>query len=144
MSLPDQLESKLSHSHIPALDGLRAVAVFMVIFAHFGFELVPGAHGVMIFFVLSGFLITWLLLKEIERCGTVSLADTAYREKGTRRVSGYPATGRRHLIHNPSCNALSLLDRAAVLEAQIHFTEQTGLRSRFTIVDAERTRSYSG
>lgn len=51
------------------------MAVFLVIFYHFGFELVPGAHGVMIFFVLSGFLITWLLIKENERDGDVSLTN---------------------------------------------------------------------
>lgn len=87
MSLPAQLESKLSHSHIPALDGLRAVAVFLVIVAHFGFERVPGAHGVMIFFVLSGFLITWLLLKEHDRYGTISLA--AFYKRRTLRI--FPA-----------------------------------------------------
>jgi peptidoglycan/LPS O-acetylase OafA/YrhL len=56
MSLSVELELKLRNSHIPALDGLRASAVFLVIVAHFGFVMVPGAHGVMIFFVLSGFL----------------------------------------------------------------------------------------
>lgn len=86
-SLPSLLESKLSHSHIPALDGLRAVAVFFVIISHFGFEMVPGAHGVMIFFVLSGFLITWLLLKENERHGTISLA--AFYKRRTLRI--FPA-----------------------------------------------------
>ncbi len=73
MNQPAELHSRLSASHLPALDGLRAVAVFLVIFYHFGFERVPGAHGVMIFFVLSGFLITWLLLKENERDGNISL-----------------------------------------------------------------------
>lgn len=87
MSLPSQLESKLGHSHIPALDGLRAVAVFLVILSHFGLEFMPGAHGVMIFFVLSGFLITWLLLKENERYGTVSL--TAFYKRRTLRI--FPA-----------------------------------------------------
>lgn len=43
----------------------------------------PGAHGVMIFFVLSGFLITWLLLKENERAGTISLAGF-YRRRVLR------------------------------------------------------------
>src|ERR1700730_4181433 len=83
MPLPANLELKLSTSHIPALDGLRAVAVYLVIISHFGFEMVPGAHGVMIFFVLSGFLITWLLLKENERYGKVSLADF-YRRRTLR------------------------------------------------------------
>src|SRR5262252_264954 len=67
------LKSKLSLSHIPALDGIRAIAVFLVIFYHFGFLWVPGGLGVVIFFVLSGFLITWLLLKENEKYGDVSL-----------------------------------------------------------------------
>lgn len=87
MSLPANLESKLSHSHIPALDGLRAVAVFLVIISHFGFVMVPGAHGVMIFFVLSGFLITWLLLKEDERYGTISLSG--FYKRRTLRI--FPA-----------------------------------------------------
>jgi peptidoglycan/LPS O-acetylase OafA/YrhL len=86
-SLPSHLESKLRQSHLPALDGLRAVAVFLVIFGHFGFEMIPGLHGVMIFFVLSGFLITWLLLKENERTGTVSL--TAFYKRRTLRI--FPA-----------------------------------------------------
>ena len=87
MPLPASLESKLTTSHIPALDGLRAIAVFLVITGHFGFVMVPGGHGVMIFFVLSGFLITWLLLKENERFGTISLA--AFYKRRTLRI--FPA-----------------------------------------------------
>ena len=64
----------LRQSHLPALDGLRAVAVFLVIFYHAGLPF-PGGLGVLIFFVLSGFLITWLLLKEADRNGTVSLLN---------------------------------------------------------------------
>ncbi|HMB27009.1 MAG TPA: acyltransferase, partial [Blastocatellia bacterium] len=67
------LQSKLSLSHIPALDGIRAIAVFLVIFYHFGFAWAPGGLGVTMFFVLSGFLITWLLLKENGKYGDVSL-----------------------------------------------------------------------
>lgn len=68
------LHAKLHRTHIPALDGLRAIAVFLVIFYHFGFSSVPGGRGVTAFFVLSGFLITWLLLKENEQTGTISLS----------------------------------------------------------------------
>src|SRR2546430_5646939 len=60
-------------THLPALDGLRAVAVFTVIVYHFGIAAVPGDLGVSAFFVLSGFLITWLLLREYAADGTVSL-----------------------------------------------------------------------
>lgn len=54
------------------LDGLRAVAVFLVIFYHAGLPS-PGGLGVLMFFVISGFLITWLLLKENAKRRDVSL-----------------------------------------------------------------------
>jgi peptidoglycan/LPS O-acetylase OafA/YrhL len=73
MSNFELLNQKLSASHLPALNGIRFIAVFLVIFYHAGFESVPSGHGVMLFFVLSGFLITWLLLKENETYGTISL-----------------------------------------------------------------------
>lgn len=61
-------------SHLPALDGLRAVAVFTVVAAHSNSPLrVPGDLGVSAFFVLSGFLITRLLLREREKTGEVSI-----------------------------------------------------------------------
>ncbi|MEO6655642.1 MAG: acyltransferase [Pyrinomonadaceae bacterium] len=69
----EQLHQRISSTHLPALDGLRFVAVFLVIVYHLGFENVPGGNGVMLFFVLSGFLITWLMLKENEATGTISL-----------------------------------------------------------------------
>lgn len=70
---------------IPGLDGLRAIAVVMVVwhnygplpgFARFGSvaSLRAGYVGVTLFFVLSGFLISHLLLVEWERTGTVRLA----------------------------------------------------------------------
>lgn len=59
---------------IPALDGIRAVAVALVFLAHSGLErIVPGGLGVTIFFVLSGYLITTLMRVEHERCGTLAL-----------------------------------------------------------------------
>jgi peptidoglycan/LPS O-acetylase OafA/YrhL len=73
------LQDRLNQPSIPALDGVRAVAVFLVILYHFGFSRVPGGHGVMLFFVLSGFLITWLLLKENDKTGTISLKGFYWR-----------------------------------------------------------------
>jgi peptidoglycan/LPS O-acetylase OafA/YrhL len=67
------LAALLEGSHLPALDGLRAIAVFTVIAFHSGVVPVPGDLGVSGFFVLSGFLITWLLLKEMQASGTISL-----------------------------------------------------------------------
>jgi peptidoglycan/LPS O-acetylase OafA/YrhL len=56
------------------LDGLRAIAVTLVIIYHLGSGILPGGFiGVDVFFVISGFLITALLLRERERTGSVHL-----------------------------------------------------------------------
>jgi peptidoglycan/LPS O-acetylase OafA/YrhL len=60
---------------IPALDGIRAVAIGLVLVEHGGIPGVPGGFlGVDVFFVLSGFLITSLLLDELGRRGRIALA----------------------------------------------------------------------
>jgi peptidoglycan/LPS O-acetylase OafA/YrhL len=62
--------------HLPALDGLRAVAVIAVIAYHAELGWAPGGFlGVELFFVVSGFLITSLLLAEVEARGTIDLRD---------------------------------------------------------------------
>jgi peptidoglycan/LPS O-acetylase OafA/YrhL len=58
--------------HIPALDGLRGVAIVGVLVFHTG-HLSGGFLGVDLFFALSGYLITDLLLREVAATGTVSL-----------------------------------------------------------------------
>jgi peptidoglycan/LPS O-acetylase OafA/YrhL len=68
---------------IPSLDGLRALSIVLVIIAHFAgtahlpksFEPIEhlGNYGVRFFFVISGFLITTLLLKEYAKTKSVSL-----------------------------------------------------------------------
>nr|WP_194946022.1 acyltransferase family protein [Mycolicibacterium malmesburyense] len=61
---------------IPALDGIRAVAVALVLADHGGIPGVDGGFlGVDVFFVLSGFLITSLLLDEHARTGRIRLRD---------------------------------------------------------------------
>src|SRR4051812_8790504 len=58
----------------PPLDGLRAVAILAVIGFHYGPTKVGGGYlGVDVFFVLSGFLITALLVQERENKGGISL-----------------------------------------------------------------------
>ncbi|GIG59469.1 acyltransferase [Longispora fulva] len=68
----------LAMRRFPALDGLRAVAALMVVFFHFGgtrWGFLSGWSGVHVFFVLSGFLITTLLLREQDRAGKISLRN---------------------------------------------------------------------
>lgn len=74
-----------SSSRLSALDGIRGVAILMVVALHVGYILHPpgqglprtyvpgGFAGVDVFFVLSGFLITTLLLQEKRRTGELSL-----------------------------------------------------------------------
>jgi peptidoglycan/LPS O-acetylase OafA/YrhL len=59
----------------PDVEGLRAVAVACVLLYHAGIPFAGGGYvGVDVFFVISGYLITGLLLRELEKTGTVSLA----------------------------------------------------------------------
>ena len=61
-------------SYIPSLDGIRALSVLAVIVYHANKLWLPGGFlGVEVFFVISGYLITLLLLAESEKSGTVSL-----------------------------------------------------------------------
>ena len=63
-----------SLAHQPALDGIRALAIAMVLCFHAGFGWMQGGYfGVSMFFTLSGFLITMLLLTEFRSSATVSL-----------------------------------------------------------------------
>jgi peptidoglycan/LPS O-acetylase OafA/YrhL len=70
------------HERWPGLDGLRGLAILLVLFTHLGAQ--PGPHlfwqlsqggivGVDVFFVLSGFLITSLLVSEWDRRGSIHL-----------------------------------------------------------------------
>jgi peptidoglycan/LPS O-acetylase OafA/YrhL len=72
-------------ARIPGLDGLRALAVTGVLLYHGGLAAAPGGFlGVDLFFVLSGFLITTLLLTEARRAGTVDVV--AFWSRRVRRL----------------------------------------------------------
>ena len=56
------------------IEGLRAIAVLCVVFYHLGFPAIKGGFiGVDVFFVISGFLITRMLTKQIEKSGRIDL-----------------------------------------------------------------------
>jgi peptidoglycan/LPS O-acetylase OafA/YrhL len=68
--------------HIPGLDGIRALAIGLVLLSHTVLHnefmdlrplMAAGSAGVTVFFVLSGYLITSLLLREEDRTGEISL-----------------------------------------------------------------------
>ncbi|MBA3872832.1 MAG: acyltransferase [Anaerolineae bacterium] len=64
--------SKFRLGYIPALDGIRGMAIILVMMAHANVPFAQGGFiGVDIFFVLSGFLITALLLKEFDEHATI-------------------------------------------------------------------------
>ncbi len=68
------MATKRGIQYIPAIDGLRAIAVMAVLFYHLGFNWIPGGFlGVDLFFVISGYVITRLLLDSIERSGGLDL-----------------------------------------------------------------------
>ncbi len=82
----------------PALDGLRGLAILMV----FGYHLPWGAfrtgsYGVILFFVLSGFLITTILLKELERDGRVNLRHF-YGRRARRLLPALLVLSLGHLL----------------------------------------------
>ncbi|HZN04959.1 MAG TPA: acyltransferase [Candidatus Polarisedimenticolia bacterium] len=70
---PPLLVAGLSSRRIPGLDGMRALGSFFVVGYHYGLPFVPGGWGVLNFLVLSGFLITWLLLAEEDRKGSIAV-----------------------------------------------------------------------
>ncbi len=93
---PPRPASRIS-ARLPSLDGWRAMSILMVLGAHCKFTagfpsalttpflwLFDGDLGVRMFFVISGFLITWLMLVEHDRCGRVSL--TAFYARRALRI----------------------------------------------------------
>jgi peptidoglycan/LPS O-acetylase OafA/YrhL len=65
-------------AYVPALDGIRAVAILFVFLYHMG-NLRGGWVGVDIFFTLSGYLITLILLNEYEARGSISIGQFFFR-----------------------------------------------------------------
>jgi peptidoglycan/LPS O-acetylase OafA/YrhL len=88
------------HRYVPSLDGLRAICIAAVLFIHMPaptghpwLEAIRhrGWYGVDMFFILSGFLITWILAVEVETTGTVSLGRF-YRARTLRLLPAYLST----------------------------------------------------
>src|SRR6185312_3988607 len=85
---PEPEEAPTHHprlSYVPALDGIRALAVGAVLLYHQNVAWLPGGFlGVEVFFVLSGYLITSLLLSEARSTGKIDLK--AFWQRRARRL----------------------------------------------------------
>ncbi|MDO3644719.1 acyltransferase [Mucilaginibacter sp. L3T2-6] len=76
----DSIPEILNKGYYPSIDGLRGISILSVIFRHFSLNeswgvWIDGTIGIHIFFIISGFLITTLLLKEKISKGCVSLKN---------------------------------------------------------------------
>ena len=68
--------ASISTTHIPAIDGLRALAVVAVVLYHLGIDWIPGGFlGVDLFFVISGYVITRLILDSIESANGLDIRE---------------------------------------------------------------------
>jgi peptidoglycan/LPS O-acetylase OafA/YrhL len=68
----------------PDIEGLRAVAVLLILLFHAGLPVAGGFIGVDVFFVISGFLITGLLIRELDETGRLGLAE--FYARRVRRI----------------------------------------------------------
>ena len=113
------------------IQGLRAVAVLMVVAAHAGVPFLPGGFvGVDVFFVISGYLIAGLLYREVMLTGQVSIG--AFWARRARRI--LPAATLVTVVTVVASLAwMSLLDArqvvidalwASAFAANVHFAQQ--------------------
>ncbi len=115
--------------HVPGLDGLRGVAVIIVVVAHLNVFLsipeiivVPGGTvSLDSFFVLSGFLITVLLLKEQGRSGTVKKL-AFYQRRALRLLPALIAVVIAHMIFAWLSGVPGDLERSSVLSVLFYYS----------------------
>jgi peptidoglycan/LPS O-acetylase OafA/YrhL len=99
--------------YVAALDGLRGVAILLVIGCHyFGIPRGGGTVGVGLFFVLSGYLISSLLLQEQRESGGIRLADF-YRRRARRLLPALVVMVAAYLIGAAIEGRLAIAARAA-------------------------------
>lgn len=114
------------------IQGLRAVAVLAVVFFHIGLP-VAGYIGVDVFFVISGFVITNVLLREIERHGRIRVT----RFWGRRFIRLMPALALLVV-------AVVVLSGLLLLPGQQELANRTGLAAMFFVANVFIARNTGG
>jgi len=131
--MPSSQTGSVSWSYRPALDGLRTVAVYSVLLFHTGHPWAEGGFvGVDLFFVLSGFLVTSVIVSEIDRTGTLSLSS--FYARRVRRLLPAAAvvvvaTAAVYVLVAPVSERLSLVrdaQSALLYVANWNFLAQSG------------------
>ena len=88
----------------PDVEGLRAIAVALVVLCHAGVPLLSGGYvGVDVFFVLSGFLITGLLMAMRKKTGKIAPVLLDFYARRARRIA--PRTSARRSRRGSGCRA---------------------------------------
>ena len=119
----------------PDIEGLRAVAIVLVVLYHAGWRWASGGfYGVDVFFVLSGYLITGLLVEEVARTGRVSLVN-------------FWARRARRLLPASAVVTLTVLAATALLLSPVDQITYAGTARAFAayasnIVFAARSTDY--
>ena len=139
MITPTPAETRGRLGHIRPLDGLRAIAVLLVLGVHAGLPgFRNGGVGVDVFFVLSGFLITSLLLDEHRATGTIRLGAFYVR----RALRLYPAllmlvagsiTLALVFVHGLHGNAAALSETLRSTPLALFYTMNVGRASGLTV-----------
>jgi peptidoglycan/LPS O-acetylase OafA/YrhL len=121
-----KLEGQFKLGYQPALDGLRAISVVIVIAFHCGVKILCGGFvGVDLFFVLSGFLITKLLLDEHEQSGRIHFRNF-YLRRSLRLMPGLFLFAGTYLLLAP---ILFPMDKCHLLGTLSLITYTTNFRA---------------
>jgi peptidoglycan/LPS O-acetylase OafA/YrhL len=130
--------------HVAALDGLRGIAILLVIAFHYTGQPFGGGYGVDLFFVLSGFLITTLLLEERAATGRIGLGSFYVRR--ARRL--FPALATvlcAYLVYNAILgrNALSTVADYGLYFGNVYYVishkaDNTGLGHLWSLAEEEQ------